>query len=450
MDPALKVVLISRLSTQNAGNEGLSIEFISLMRELLPHAELRAIDRYPAYFARLRMAHLGAELAHVPAKFDDLVRQLSVLGTGSRLSPLADANLVRLNPSGRELPRWLARIKRFVAIRRRLAQLGALGRSHARASIVTVRRADVVLWNPAGEIHPTGSRDEVLRLLILVRMAQMEGARTLIVNHSLEIADQTLRVLLSHVYRQASQVCVRDRVSLQKALEIGVDVRRLHEVPDLVFLAATSAQRVLPPAKENFPPGAIGIAVNGNEASLADPGWAALFDGLRRLGRPLVFVSNAMNHDMPLALQLQAAYGVKVVERQPSYRELRGFYAGLSVLVSSRLHASILSLCEGVPVVSIEPSQFKMTAIFEQLGYPLRTLHTATAGWPQQALANVNRALSPAEGLSDTGRDAARRQSDEVRRAYRKLLTQSAATTAQRAPLLTVGCGAALGSGSRA
>lgn len=102
--------------------------------------------------------------------------------------------------------------------------------------------------------------------------------------------------------------------------------------------------------------------------------------GLKTLGRPIVFLSNVMNHDLPFARKLAAKHPLTIIERRPTYREIRGFYSKLGLLISSRLPSSIIALSESVPVMTIEPSTFKLTGIFAQLGYPYATLRLSEPG----------------------------------------------------------------------
>lgn len=416
-----KVVIISRLNTQNAGNEALSVEFINFINTLLPGAEVRAMDRYPQYLYALRMRQMGNCEPRIVDGFDRVVRQLNASFRNSeKLAPLAKEGLVKLNLSGKELPKPVAKIKRWIGVRRKLARFRLLGRESMARYAATCRWADTLIWNPAGEIHPTGNSDEVLRLLVLVRLAQLNGVRTYIVNHSLEIADEKLRYLIKHVYTNADYVVLRDKQSCQEAVKLGVDESNIREIPDMVFLAAETDAKVAPPAAEAFPKGAIGLAINGLEANTGHDEWDELMSGLKAFNLPVVFLSNAMNHDIEFAYRLAAKYEMKVVARQPTYREIRGFYSDLGVLISSRLHSSIIALSENVPVMTIEPSRFKLTGIFDQLGYPVKTLRLDKRGWARHMLVNVDKALADRD-MRSFGRESCLARCKDIRAQYRAI-----------------------------
>jgi polysaccharide pyruvyl transferase WcaK-like protein len=387
-----RVLLISRLTTQNAGNEALSKEMISFFLGNCLDADVRALDRYPRYFEKFTLDRLGADPVRA---FDNIVEQLIARFKGRQAgrAPQASETLVRLDVRGTELKGVLRRAKRRLAVRKRLAVLGLIERAPAVTAVQACADSDLVIWNPAGEIHPVAyGVDHVLRLLILLGVAQRFGRKTAVINHSLEIEDKRLATLIGHVYRKLDYVGVRDASSIEVARQMGVREERLYESPDLVFLAIRRSGETVPDVVDE---GTIALSINGLEAERGVDEWQHLMDGLKGLGRPLLLVSNAVNHDRDFALKLSLMVGgAKVVMHQPGYQALRGYYRPCSVLISSRLHSSILSLSEGVPVVSVEPSIFKLTAIFEQMDYPIGTERIQEVGWADRVLASVRQCLS--------------------------------------------------------
>lgn len=414
MSSKLKITVITRMTTQNAGNEALSVRLIELLREAPAVGEVRGLDRYPRYFEGLSLRSIAGPdpLRAFDALVDRLVRRAEGLSDGP-LADLASAEAVRLDLSARELPSRLRDLKRRLGVRRRLASWGVIGRRDLEACLRTLAWADLTVWNPAGEFHPTGDPDQPFRLLLMIRIAQRLGRRTAIVNHSLEIEDPRLKLIASHVYRKAEAIVVRDGPSMEIAREMGVEADRLSEAPDLVFLTPETATGASAPHA-----GAIGFAVNGLQALAGYDEWAALLDRLEAAGRPMVFVSNAMNHDLEFAVRLAEGRRMTLVRRQPSHSELVDLYRGMGVLISSRLHASILALSAGTPVVSIEPQVFKLAAIFEQMAYPLACETVHEAGWGLRVARKAETALADPPGLAKEGRAALARQRARIHAVY--------------------------------
>ena len=385
------VVFLTRLSMQNAGNEALSSELINLF-ENTQGIKVRAFDRYPQYFFRYELKNIvGGDEKDLISKFDYICSSLVKQFSDSSFTFPAHDNKVTLNKKGKELTGTLRKLKQKLAIRKRLAKVGLLGKENVHSIVNTIINSDELVWNPAGEIHPTGSVDEVLRILILIRIAQLSGKKTYIINHSLELFDESLTVILGHIYRNCNRVLVRDHVSVIETAKIGVEKSNVFEVPDAVFLTVNEKVTI----KNTVKTKGICLAINGLEAVHAsDEQWDYFFTELKKFNKPICFLSNAMNHDMKFAMQYAQKFNIEVIEYQPGYKDIQAFYADFDVLISSRLHSAILALAESVPVVSIEPSVFKLTSIFDQINYPIKTVNLNDNKWIEKTIENVDLSLN--------------------------------------------------------
>jgi polysaccharide pyruvyl transferase WcaK-like protein len=425
-----KILLVTRLATQNAGNQALSIELINFVRSLMPQSEVRAMDRYPPFFSQFRLDAFVSKAKSASELFDAACRKLidRFGGTPEQLAPLADESLVVLDVRGSEsLPSWMRTWKRRIDFRARMAAVGLVGKQGAINAVRDCQWPDLLIWNPAGEIHnpgrfSKGSGDQVLRLLLLVRIAQLSGVKTMVVNHSLETRDPVVLELLKHVYSNAAGIAVRDGRSLESALSLGLDRAKVFEIPDLVFLGSSNEEIVDPPVEERFSPGTICLSINGRHAYNLRTELERLILSLKQLNRPMGFLTNAMHHDIPFIQSLAAAHDIKIVQRQPGYREIRGFFRNVDVLIGSRFHSNIMALCDGIPVVSLEASAFKMTAAFDQMQYPIRTTQTTNPRWEEDVFENVREVLSNHAQISATSKSLAKKQAEIVRNKYRSLL----------------------------
>jgi polysaccharide pyruvyl transferase WcaK-like protein len=318
--------------------------------------------------------------------------------------------------------RWA---KRVIRVRSRLTAMGLLKRDDENATLNTLYWADMVVWNPAGELHPKGRNDEVLLLLLMVRLAQRLGKRTAIVNHSLEATDPVINRLVSHVYTDADYINVREKGSMARGLELGIPANKFHEVPDLAFMLSKpgfAPELASPPAKP-LPQGAIVLSINGLEAHRGgDENWRRLIKQLSATGHPIAFVSNSMKDDIPFAQQMEQAAQLDFHIQQPGYAEMVRLYRDAALVISSRLHASIFCMCAGTPVISIEPQVFKLTGNFEQMRYPFPTLQLRDADWTEKLMAHVERALAERAAIVAEGNAALERQVAAIQAGYAPLL----------------------------
>jgi polysaccharide pyruvyl transferase WcaK-like protein len=398
------VAVITKLSNFNAGNEALSVCLLDLLGRNVPQAELRAIDRtWPLSRAMgaYTVAGLGREpeaaLRRFDAMVEDAICRFGAEAAGE-LAPVAGPASVARPPQPSRRPAFASKLAGALRLRSRLAAAGLAGGGEARRALRTLAWADTLIWNAAGEIYPTRDWDDVLRLLILFAAAARLGARTVVVNHSIETIDPVLDALLAHVYARASLVYVRGRHSREKALALGVSEGKLIEAPDLAFLLGGGA--AAPASPGPIPAGAIVLALNGRLANRGDPEWDSLFAGLAALGRPIVFMSNSIADDASLAARWRGAPGLTIIERQPGFRELLAMLAPAGLVVSSRFHSAIFAFCSGVPVVAMEPGHHRVREMLEQLDYPLGAERLDRPGWSARTLEQVGIALADRPALS--------------------------------------------------
>ncbi|MCW3848497.1 polysaccharide pyruvyl transferase family protein [Sphingomonas sp. LB-2] len=423
--PGGRVAVMTRLVNDNAGNEALSTVLARYLVQHVGSDNVRLMDRHPQILTRFRFDRL-ARAEDPIAEFERIVDKVQAWGSAAApLSPTADEAMIGLIATPRirsPLMRWA---KRTIRIRSRLKAFGLLQREDADAMLNTLYWADMVVWNPAGELHPKGRSDEVMLLLVMVRLAQRLGKRIAIVNHSLEATDPVINRLITLVYRDADFISVREQGSYDRGIELQVPAGKLHIVPDLAFMLSKpgfAPELELPPA-DPLPEGSIVLSINGLEAHRGgDESWRRLITGLKMTGRPIVFVSNSMKDDIPFARKMEREAQLDFHIRQPGYAEMVRLYRGAALVISSRLHASIFAMCAGAPVISIEPQLFKLTGIFAQLRYPFATHQMGDPGWAAKLLADAQRALDERAVIVEAGDEGLRRQVAAIEASYAAMI----------------------------
>lgn len=421
---ATRVAVITRLITDNAGNEALSTVLGRYMAAQFGEANVRLVDRIPDTIRRFRYDRITAAADPIAA-FEAMVDKVAAIATApAPLCPLAGEAGIRLVARPRIRSPLMQWAKRTIRLRSRLRARGILREGNAATALNTLRWADALIWNPAGEIHPKGRSDEVFLILLMVRLAQRLGKPVAIVNHSLEATDAVLNRLLVHVYAHAQFVTVREQGSYDRGIALGFPAAPMRIVPDLAFMLARPG--FLPeldePPAEALAPRSIVLSINGLEASRGGDGWERLITGLRALDRPIVFISNSMKDDIPFARMMAQHTHVEFRVDQPSFREMVRLYRGASMVISSRLHASIFAMCAQVPVLSIEPQLFKLTGILDQLDYPIPTVRMGDADWVERLLADARRALDEHDAIVAAGDAGLQRQVAAIEAGYAPLV----------------------------
>lgn len=197
---------------------------------------------------------------------------------------------------------------------------------------------------------------------------------------------------LRQVVTAARAVLLRDERSRRHLLEIGVPDDRIVLAADAAFaLASNGAQRKRYKSGAEVGP-RIAISVRRVRSFLAPDGAAAesrFFDGVAALTRyavnkhraHVVFLSTCQGAPEYTTDDSLTADGI--IERLPhNYRshvtvdrafrtpkELSQAYSHFDLLVATRMHAAILALCKGTPVIGLA-YEFKITELFADMGIP--------------------------------------------------------------------------------
>jgi colanic acid/amylovoran biosynthesis protein len=274
--------------------------------------------------------------------------------------------------------------------------------------------ADVCVSAGGGYLYDDGTRASRLNLVLrLLTIRAAEAAGLPVVLFSQSIGPFTSRLwarLTARTIERAKLVLVREELSFERCTQLGVPDAVLCD--DCAFVGPPGENGVDERAR-----GRIGVTVL-DRLSGPDPSarryeryFTALADGLaaavdNRNVEVLVISQvdvHARDSDHAAGPQLVAALRARgVVTRfidlgDCDELELSAYYAGLRLLVASRLHSAILAMRRGTPAVGIGYLT-KFEGVFDRLGMRDLVLHSESldSGTLEQT---VSRALNRHEAL---------------------------------------------------
>lgn len=378
-----EILLITRIRTLNKGNQALSAAWLGVLREAFPGRSLRVLERRPHHLVQFRLADLRN--ARDPAAvFEQICARLVERAPGPELigSDVPPAHI--------ELDETIRPPARLVALRQRLNLRGWAARFGRYAAdwngrLSAYQRAQLVVLNPAGEFFPREPQAAYFYLLE-ARIAQLLGARTAIVNHTLDITDPVLRKLIPHVYRSLDLIGFRDEKSIGAYRAMGGDPHNVLVTPDL----AVTTRLAGVPARRR---GTIAIAINVPEAQAGGylHRWHDVVDGALAQGLRVELVSNELPGDRPFYDEIQRRHPeVNIAGDRLDYEAYTLLLASYDLVVTSRMHTGILALVAGTPVVPVEGASFKITGLFHELGLPGDVAQPTNQDWPSQVLARIS------------------------------------------------------------
>lgn len=377
-----EVVLVTRIKTVNKGNQALSAAWLAMLERSFPDARVRLLERRPRHLIQHTLREVAAHPDPV-AHFDAIARALAALAPGPGLVGPAQA------PGPILLDEAVTPPARFLELRQRLnlrGQLARFGRYAAdyRRRLSAFQRARLVVINPAGEFFPREPQAAFYHLLD-AHVAQKLGCPTAIVNHTMDITDPTLRRIIPMVYRTLALVGFRDEKSVGAFTAMGGDLANVLVTPDLAL-----TEHVRPTGSHRDRTVALAINVPEAAAHRYLDAWFEVITGLRAAGLEVVLVSNELPVDLYFYERVMARFpGLRIEGARldhDKYAELLGTF---DVVVTSRMHTGILAMAAGTPVVPVEGSSFKITGLFQELGFSAPVIRPLTDRWTAQVVERV-------------------------------------------------------------
>lgn len=376
-----EIMLVTRVRTNNKGNQALSAGWVELLRNAFPGAGLRVFERRPAHLLQYALSDF-ANARDPFAAFDKVTSQLASQAPGpSFIGPPNQPTAIALDEKIASRPP-LAALRQKINVRKWAARAG-MYRLAFQQRLAAAQRARLVVVNPAGEFFPSDPNPALYHLLD-VHVASKLGCRTAIVNHTLDVKDPTLRKLIPAVYRSLSLVGFRDEKSVPAYTAMGGSLDNVVVAPDL-------ALTTLPPAPQPRRAGTVAVAIHTQDAEVGGvlDQWLAVIEKLRNAGFTPVLVSNEFPSDMPFLLRVQERSGVTIEGQALDFDAYAALLGTFDFVVSSRMHTNILALVAGTPVVPIEGPSFKITALFRELSIPVTVVQPQGTAWTDEVLAQA-------------------------------------------------------------
>jgi len=379
-----EILLITRIRTNNKGNQALSSAWAAMLARAFPDAAVRALERRPPHFLQYTLAEFAR--ARDPFRlFDTVTSELARLAPGpGAIAAVDGAPRIRLEETIAQPPRFAA-LAAVTALRRRLnlrrwAARAGRYRADYRRRLAACQRAALVVVNPAGEFFPEDPAPALYHLLDAY-VAHKLGRPTAIVNHTMDIADPTLRRLIPRIYRDLDLVGFRDEKSVVAFRDMGGDLGNVLVTPDLALMTRIPDRR--PPSR-----GRIAVAVHSPAASWIGRStpWLDVITGLRAKGFDVVLVSNEMPADREFFAQIKQQIAITVEGAELEFERYCELLGGFDFVVSSRMHTSILAMVAGTPVIPVEGPSFKISGLFAELGLSTRVIQPTSTGWTDEVI----------------------------------------------------------------
>ncbi len=410
-----RVTLITRLRTNNAGNEALSSALIHYFETHYPNHRLTAIERSPPALDGYALSRIQPE--DVVSRFREFAAELlrKCHAVPPDLPTPPDTQMPVLQASWPLHQRIARRVRRDWP-----ALEGLLAIRDYRRRLSLYQQSALVVANPAGEFDPAVCGDTPARLLLDLYVAKLAGARTAAINLSAEISDERLELIVRAVCPEFDVIITRDQPSRTALVELGVPADRIWVAPDAVFDLRPSPAGSLTDIGSRAR--RVGVALNPLNIHVNEETADRLLRQLLGRGYAVTAISNCWSVDKILWTPLAKRYPLEFQPGDLPYDSYVSYLAQFDYIISGRMHTNIFGMLADVPSIPLEGNLFRTVGLLGERGYPLPVIHLGSKDWQTDldaALTQLER-----EGDAVRGRIAAYvgRQSAELRRVYASTL----------------------------
>jgi len=388
-----EIVLITRIRTNNKGNQALSQAWLAMLARAFPEAPVRALERRPLHLLQYSLDQF-AKAPDPYRAFDAVARRLARTSRGPQtIGP--PTKIPRI-----ELDERIAPSSNFASIRARMNLRGWAARAGRYRleyldRLAAFQRARLVLVNPAGEFFPDDPNPAFYHLLD-AWVSHRTGTGTGIVNHTMHVNDPTLRRLIPRLYRELAIVGFRDEKSVDEFRRMGGDLSNVVVTADLALTTAVDA----PVSRRR---GTIAVAIHVPDAINKGTArrWPELILELKAANFDIVLVSNEQSTDHAFLQELRSKTGVPVEGHGLDFERYAEHLGAFDFVISSRMHTSILAMCAGTPVIPIEGPSLKISGLFQELGVNTSVIQSTDPDW-------ISRTRERAKELRDHREEASK------------------------------------------
>lgn len=373
------VLLLDFWWERNRGDAAMQMALVQLVRKRLPTARLTVMSAFGAN----QWPQLLDELAVTGPLVDEVVGGFrpTFVPMGSRLWQVRRVRQAA-NAMAVLAGLWMLPVWPILAATPGLRYL--LPRSLQR-TLMAMRSADLVIWRGRNFRANSVWREpfDIWSRLYNAAAALVFGKPVACIGASIwPLSHPLARFMLRRVMGNAFFVSLRERNSFDYATALLHDKEtRLELLPDLSLATMTGASLAITERQLPVQPSRLGLTVNDWQGygQKARDGYVGALLGflarfLERDGTEVVLIPQVTVETESTGLVERTllrelgADRVRVVDGRPSVEGLASLYAGVDLLVATRLHSAIFALCQGTPVVTIPYDAGGKWGILDMMG----------------------------------------------------------------------------------
>ncbi|GIU00852.1 hypothetical protein TSL6_13580 [Sulfurovum sp. TSL6] len=229
-----------------------------------------------------------------------------------------------------------------------------------------------ICFNGEGAVHSKSGHIRVFMGLLYI--AKKQGKVVAAINQTIDLNDEPiLEAVLSKVYNSVDFVSVREPISYEYAIKIGI--RNVKLIPDAVYGLPKMDKYEINEIVSKYQVPDRYITVTGSSILKRDKKSLIQVKKIIQylqeyFHMPIVFMANAKT-DIWIAHKLENEFNLTIIEPPTKYQDAMAIIANAEILVGGRQHPNIFAYIYEVPYVPFSGNTFKNEGVAKLQNYPL-------------------------------------------------------------------------------
>jgi polysaccharide pyruvyl transferase WcaK-like protein len=237
--------------------------------------------------------------------------------------------------------------------------------------------ADVILIN-GHSIIMDRYLGRLFVLLLYAHTGKKLNKYVAVINQTVECIKNPFAVeLMKYVYERLDYVAVRDKISKQRLVDIGVPSVKIHLAADgAFFLKPKDPENISEILKdEDIGRGMIGLIIR-THITKDYKMWANAIENIEKyFHKEVVYVTTSRYEDKEFIERVSSYISLKVLKGYYDYCEMISIFKKLDIIISDRYHGVIFSIFANTPIVPIrEFDCYKINGLLGFFDYPINVL----------------------------------------------------------------------------
>ena len=216
--------------------------------------------------------------------------------------------------------------------------------------------------------------------LFEIYLAKKLGKKVIAVNQTVAVKEHLTFAIVSFVYKLVDAHILREPLSKEVLLRMGVKQEKIYVLPDSAFAIGKEIKGVdigKTLQKEGIKEGYIGLIIRGDREINYNLWIRAICYIQQRYNKNVIFLYTCKSHDEHVFKTISKKCDIRTLSTYYDYLILIKIMNHLDFIITDRYHGAIFAILANTPVIPVEANTFKLKGLFELFNYPIQITDNA-------------------------------------------------------------------------